>query len=111
MAQAVLTWEADELRAGMRKIPGYAGHLTGMRHTLGMTYGRASADALGDDTMCKQKCDSAILGHRHDGFTTAGASADARTTACFPVGFAGPACGGGRLVDLTDCPTARCSPP
>ena len=71
----VLTWEADELRSGMRKIPGYAGHLTGMRHTLGMTYGRASADALGDggENMCKKKWDSAILGHRHDGFTTAGA--------------------------------------
>jgi len=90
MAQAVLTWEADELRAGMRKIPGYAGHLTGMRHTLGMTYGRASADALGNDTLCKQKFDSAILGHRHDGFTTAGASAAKRATSCFSLGRAWP---------------------
>lgn len=66
------SWEADELRAGMRKIPGYAGHLTGVQYTLGMTYGRATADALNEDTGCRQKYDSAILGHRHDGYTTQG---------------------------------------
>jgi len=75
-----ITWEADELRAGMRKIPGYAGHLTGVCHTLGMTYGCASSDALNQGTPCRQPYTSAILGHRHDGFTTAGVAL--RT--CFP---------------------------
>jgi len=74
MVQAPLTWEADELRAGMRKIPGYAGHLTGVQYTMGRTYGNASAEALCDETQtgCKAKHSSAILGHRHDGYTTQG---------------------------------------
>ena len=72
--QATLTWEADELRAGMRKIPGYAGHVTGVQYTMGRTYGTASAEALSDDTQtgCKARHSSAVLGHRHDGYTTQG---------------------------------------
>ena len=74
MVQAVLTWEADELRAGMRKIPGFAGHVTGLRHTMARTYGSATAEALNEGTECRQQFNSAVLGHRHDGFTTAGKS-------------------------------------
>lgn len=74
MGRAPLTWEADELRAGTRKVPGYAGHLTGVQYTIGRTYGNASAEALSDDTHtgCKTKHTSAVLGHRHDGYTTQG---------------------------------------
>jgi hypothetical protein len=86
--QAPLTWEADELRAGMRKIPGYAGHVTGVQYTIGRTYGTASAEALSDDTQtgCKARHSSAVLGHRHDGYTTQG-----NTTVIIAVG---EVCGG-----------------
>jgi hypothetical protein len=37
-----------------------------------MTYGNASAEALGEDKKVLQFYQSAILGHRKDGYTTPG---------------------------------------
>ena len=52
------------------RMPGYAGHLTGVRNTVGVTYSRSTAEALGGEGTCKAYYPSAILGHRKDGYTT-----------------------------------------
>jgi hypothetical protein len=66
----IYTWAADEIRAGTRKIPGFAGHVPGVRNTVGCSYGAGSADALGNpDSDAVKAYPSAILRNRHDGYT------------------------------------------
>mmetsp|Transcript_18796 Transcript_18796/g.38171 ORF Transcript_18796/g.38171 Transcript_18796/m.38171 type:complete len:254 (-) Transcript_18796:55-816(-) len=72
MPEACLTWEADEIRNGTRKIPGYAGHVSGVQHKVGLTFGCSSAEVLGPNSDHHIRVTSAILGHRHDGYTTPG---------------------------------------
>eukprot|EP00287_Rhodomonas_sp_CCMP768_P026963 CAMPEP_0202838114 /NCGR_PEP_ID=MMETSP1389-20130828/48230_1 /ASSEMBLY_ACC=CAM_ASM_000865 /TAXON_ID=302021 /ORGANISM="Rhodomonas sp., Strain CCMP768" /LENGTH=188 /DNA_ID=CAMNT_0049514321 /DNA_START=12 /DNA_END=575 /DNA_ORIENTATION=- len=72
MPEPLLTWEADEVRRGSRKIPGYAGHIGGLQHKVGLTYGTGSAEVLGPHSDHRIPLTSAILGHRHDGYTTPG---------------------------------------
>ena len=69
-----MTWEADEVRGGTRKIPGYGGHLPGLRHTLGTTYGNCTAEVLvpGAETDALKAFPSSIIRNRQDGFTEPG---------------------------------------
>ncbi len=67
----IITWEADEIRAGTRKIPGFAGHVPAIRNIMGCSYGAASADVLGNpDSDALKVYPSAILRNRNDGYTT-----------------------------------------
>jgi len=73
MPEAVMTWEADEIRAGTRRLPGYMGHIPGLRHTLSTTYGNCSAEVLGGgETDALKTFDSSIIRDRKDGYTTPG---------------------------------------
>ena len=69
----LITWEADEIRAGIRKIPGFAGHVPAVQNTIGCSFGTASAEALGNPNSDARKAyPSAILRNRYDGYTTKG---------------------------------------
>jgi hypothetical protein len=69
----LITWEADEIRAGTRKIPGFAGHVPAVRNTIGCSYGTASAEVLGNPNSDALKAySSSILGNRNDGYTLKG---------------------------------------
>lgn len=73
MPEAVMTWEADEIRAGTRRLPGYSGHIPGLRHTLSTTFGNCSAEVLsGGDSEALKFFTSSIIRERKDGFTTPG---------------------------------------
>ncbi|KAJ1487617.1 hypothetical protein T484DRAFT_1744960 [Baffinella frigidus] len=69
-----LTWEADEVRSGGRKIPGFAGHVSGLNQTMGVTYGASSALVLNPETgpAMKRAHTCALFGHRVNGYTTPG---------------------------------------
>ena len=72
-APQLITWEADEIRAGTRKIPGFAGHVPAVQNTIGCSYGAGSAEVLGNPNSDALKAfPSAILRNRHDGYTTKG---------------------------------------
>ena len=74
MPEWKLSWEADEVRSGARRVPGFAGHIPGLVHTMGQTYGNSSATVLSSDTgpAVKRAHDSCILRKRVDGYTTPG---------------------------------------
>ncbi len=80
MPEIKLSWEADEIRGGMRKIPGYSGHIAGLRQTLASTYGNASATVMNDASQPDElkAYPSCIVRNRKDGFTTRGESESER---------------------------------
>ena len=64
-------WEADEIRAGVRKIPGFAGHVPGVRNIVGFSFGQGTAKVLGNaNDEALQTYPSAILRNRNDAYST-----------------------------------------
>ena len=84
MPDLKLTWEADEIRGGLRKIPGYCGHIPGYRNTLGTTYGTGSAIVLNETVQPDElkTYPSCILRHRQDGYTTKGERTESGCRLC-----------------------------